>query len=40
MTEYAAVVQRYSHLANDTLMLAVEAGAAKMSVEWGGSSPT
>ncbi len=30
--------QRYSHLANDTLMKAVEAGAAKMNVGWAGSS--
>jgi len=29
---------RYSHLANDTLMQAVEAGAAKMNVNWAGSS--
>ena len=27
---------RYSHLANDTLMQAVEAGAAKMNVNWAG----
>lgn len=26
---------RYSHLANDTLLAAVEAGAAKLNVEWG-----
>lgn len=26
---------RYSHLANDTLMKAVEAGAAKLNVDWG-----
>ena len=25
---------RYSHLANDTLMKAVEAGAAKLNVDW------
>ncbi len=25
---------RYSHLANDTLLAAVEAGAAKMNVDW------
>lgn len=29
---------RYSHLANDTLMQAVEAGAAKMNVNWAGTS--
>jgi integrase len=29
--------QRYSHLANDTLMRAVEAGAAKINVDWAGS---
>ena len=29
---------RYSHLANDTLMQAVEAGAAKMAVNWAGSA--
>lgn len=29
---------RYSHLANDTLMQAVEAGAAKMNVDWAGSA--
>lgn len=28
---------RYAHLANDTLMQAVEAGAAKMNVDWAGS---
>ncbi|HKX77715.1 MAG TPA: site-specific integrase [Novosphingobium sp.] len=28
--------QRYSHLANDTLLAAVEAGAAKMQGSWGG----
>ncbi|KRA82546.1 tyrosine-type recombinase/integrase [Altererythrobacter sp. Root672] len=28
---------RYSHLANDTLMKAVEAGATKMSVSWAGT---
>lgn len=28
---------RYSHLANDTLMKAVEAGAAKLNVDWAGS---
>jgi integrase len=28
---------RYSHLANDTLMQAVEAGAAKMNVNWAGA---
>ena len=28
---------RYSHLANDTLMQAVEAGAAKMNVNWAGT---
>lgn len=28
---------RYAHLANDTLMQAVEAGAAKMNVDWVGS---
>lgn len=27
---------RYSHLANDTLMAAVEAGAAKLNLKWGG----
>lgn len=27
---------RYSHLANDTLLAAVEAGAAKLSVDWAG----
>lgn len=30
---------RYSHLANDTLMQAVEAGAAKMNVNWAGTAP-
>lgn len=30
---------RYSHLANDTLMQAVEAGAAKMNVDWAGTMP-
>jgi len=25
---------RYSHLANDTLMKAVEAGAARLNVDW------
>jgi integrase len=30
--------QRYSHLANDTLLAAVEAGAAKMSVNWAGTT--
>ena len=30
---------RYSHLANDTLMQAVEAGAAKMNVDWAGIAP-
>lgn len=30
---------RYSHLANDTLMQAVEAGAAKMNVDWAGTVP-
>jgi site-specific recombinase XerD len=25
---------RYSHLANDTLLAAVEAGAAKLNVDW------
>jgi integrase len=29
---------RYSHLANETLMQAVEAGAAKMNVNWAGST--
>lgn len=29
---------RYSHLANETLMQAVEAGAAKMNVNWAGSA--
>lgn len=29
---------RYSHLANDTLMQAVEAGAAKMNVNWAGAT--
>jgi integrase len=28
---------RYSHLANDTLMAAVEAGAAKLNLKWGGA---
>lgn len=28
---------RYSHLANDTLMQAVEAGAAKLNVDWAGA---
>jgi hypothetical protein len=27
-------IMRYSHLANDTLMKAVEAGAAKMASSW------
>jgi integrase len=31
---------RYSHLANDTLMAAVEAGAAKMQAGWAGQIPT
>ena len=34
---------RYSHLANDTLLQAVEAGAAKMNVSWAtpaGAEPT
>ncbi|NCU10713.1 MAG: site-specific integrase [Sphingomonadaceae bacterium] len=31
--------QRYSHLANDTLLAAVEAGAAKMNVDWMGTAP-
>lgn len=30
--------QRYSHLANDTLLQAVEAGAAKLQVEWSATS--
>lgn len=30
---------RYSHLANDTLMQAVEAGAAKMNVNWAATLP-
>lgn len=29
--------QRYAHLANDTLMVAVEAGASKLNVNWDGS---
>jgi len=32
-----ASTMRYSHLANDTLMQAVEAGAAKMNVNWAGT---
>jgi hypothetical protein len=28
---------RYSHLANDTLMKAVEAGAARLNLDWAGS---
>lgn len=32
--------QRYSHLANETLMSAIEAGAAKMNVNWAGSATT
>lgn len=30
--------QRYSHLANDTLLAAVEAGAAKMNIDWMGTA--
>jgi site-specific recombinase XerD len=30
---------RYAHLANETLMQAVEAGAAKMAVGWGTAKP-
>ncbi|QBM74390.1 site-specific integrase [Sphingomonas sp. AAP5] len=33
-----ASTMRYSHLANDTLMAAVEAGAAKQKVDWAGSA--
>lgn len=32
-----ASTQRYSHLANDTLLKAVEAGAAKMNINWAGA---
>ncbi len=31
---------RYSHLANDTLLAAVEAGAAKLGVDWSTSRPS
>lgn len=30
----AASTARYAHLANDTLMAAAEAGAAKLNVNW------
>ena len=32
--------QRYSHLANDTLLAAVEAGAEKLGVDWTAKAPS